>query len=677
MLFKLSLSNIRKSMRDYAIYFFTLVIGVSIFYVFNAIGSQTAMMKMNERTDELVKLLVSAISGTSVFVAAVLGLLIVYASRFLMKRRNREFALYMMLGMSKGKISAILFIETLVIGIGSLFIGLLAGIGLSQLMSALVANLFDADMTAYKFTVSGKAIVKTIIYFAVMYLVVVIFNSFVVTKMKLIDLMQSGRKAETIKLKNPWLCVILFILAVCALGYAYYQVGWRMYYLNPSDILIYIAVGCISTVLIFWSVSGMLLRVLMSMKKAYHSGLNAFTFRQISSTINTMVLSMSVICLMLFVTVCALTSAFSIRNSMNESMRTLCPADYEFISGYDPDDHESHRSLTELCSEHGYDLSEDFSDYAEFRTYTDHEFTLGSFLGDKMDDVREKVVFMFPELPEEYISISEYNRIMEIFGKEKLTLDDDSYILTCNYKDIAAIRETILSEGREITISGHTLKPQNDKCVDGFVHLSANRANFGLFIVPDEVIDEKNANYDCFLGNYRSEDKEAANKTVHDRIDEVMRKAAENEEQLTDVSWLTKIEISAASIGLGAIMTFLGLYIGLVFLIASGVILALKVLSESTDSIGRYEMLRKIGAEESDITRSLFRQTSLFFLLPLLLGVLHSVFGMKFSIFFMQFFGTEGIFQSVLLTSAILLLIYGGYFLITFLCSRNIIRGRR
>lgn len=174
MLFKLSLSNIRKSLRDYAIYFFTLIIGVSVFYVFNAIGGQAAMMEVSKNRGDIIELLTSLLSGVSVFVAGVLGLLIIYASRFLMKRRNKEFALYMMLGMGKGKISAILLMETIIIGIGSLGVGLIVGIGLSQLMSALVANLFEADMTAYKFSVSGEAIVKTILYFAVMYLVVMI-----------------------------------------------------------------------------------------------------------------------------------------------------------------------------------------------------------------------------------------------------------------------------------------------------------------------------------------------------------------------------------------------------------------------------------------------------------------------------------------------------------------------
>lgn len=139
----------------------------------------------------------------------------------------------------------------------------------------------------------------------------------------------------------------------------------------------------------------------------------------------------------------------------------------------------------------------------------------------------------------------------------------------------------------------------------------------------------------------------------------------------------TKIDISSAAIGLGAIVTFLGLYIGLVFLIACGAMLALKELSESADSIHRYEMLRKIGAEESDIAKSLFRQTGIFFMLPLLLACIHSVFGMRFAVNFLEVFGTERIGESIAATSVILLLIYGGYFLITYYCSKGIIKERK
>ena len=178
MLFKLSLKNIQKSIKDYAIYFFTLILGVAVFYVFNAIESQTVLLNVTSNTKNIIKLMTNILSGVSVFVSFVLGFLIIYASRFLVKRRNKEFGVYLTLGMGKRKVSMILFFETILIGIISLAVGLLLGTVLSQFMSLLVANMFEADMTNYAFTFSKSAMFKTFFYFGIMYVLVMISVSY-------------------------------------------------------------------------------------------------------------------------------------------------------------------------------------------------------------------------------------------------------------------------------------------------------------------------------------------------------------------------------------------------------------------------------------------------------------------------------------------------------------------
>jgi putative ABC transport system permease protein len=540
--------------------------------------------------------------------------------------------------MSKGKISSILLIETIIIGLGSLFVGLIVGIGLSQLMSAVVVTLFEADMTAYQFTVSGDAIMKTILYFAVMYLVVMIFNSMVISRFKLIDLMQSGRKSEKIKLKNPVLCVLVFILAAIALGLAYYQVGWQYNKLTQIKLLVCIAVGAASTFLIFWSVSGLLLRIMMSAKNAYYRGLNSFTFRQISSKVNTMVFSMTVICLMLFVT---------------------------------------------ICTEQDFDILSYLDDSVHFGIYRDDSFTFADFCGSEIERITDEYGFLIFDTPEDVIRLSDYNKLMELYGKEQLSLKDDQFILLGNYKYMVGIRNSVLENVHEITVFGKKLKSKYKECQDGFIDLAVQPLNTGLFVVPDSVVDGQFAISDYLIGNYAAnskEDKKAMEKSFRN---EWNNKVVSNFADLPiheaggSVSINTKIDIASAAISLGAIVTFLGLYIGLVFLIACGAILALKELSESVDSIGRYEMLRKIGVEESDISKSLFRQTGIFFLLPFLLSCIHSVFGMKFAMFFLEVFGTEKMISSIFATSIVILLIYGGYFLITYFCSKGIIKDRK
>lgn len=705
MLFKLSLGNIRRSVRDYAIYFFTLLIGVSIFYVFNAIETQTAFITVSSNTKYMIELMTNMLSAVSVFVSCVLGGLIVYASRFLMRRRNKEFALYMMLGMGKGKVSGILLTETLIVGAVSLGAGLLLGVGLSQLMSAFVVSLFDADMTSYRFTFSGGAAVKAVIYFGLIYVVTMLFNAGAVGKFKLIDLMRSDKKAEVQKLKNPAVCVVVFILAAAMLGYAYYKVafdfgsideGWKM--------LVYIAMGAVSTFLIFWSVSGMLMRIVMSSKRTYYRGLNSFTFRQIGSRINTMVMSATIICLMLFVTICMLAAAFSLKKTLDESVEKNAPVDVcvEMMS------HESTElDIKEMYAKIGVDIDEYLSEYVEFREYTLYDFKGSDFFGEYIDEAFTGMNEVFiGDVCETAIHLSDYNKMAELYGLEQLSVADDEYAVAANFGETMRARNIPLSHGNEITIRGRLLKPAYPECKYGFDMISNTAMNTGILIIPDSLTISSEEQTDgemqyslagserievtsdgqpgeitlLFLsGNYKAQSKEekrAVDEIFSESDRELFRvQKGENGEAFGGMV-NTRIEITDSAVGLGAIATFLGLYIGVVFLISCGAILAIKALSENIDSIPRYDILRKIGAEQRDIDRSLFRQTGIFFLLPLLLAIIHSVFGMKFAMNILTMFGAAELLPAMLLTSAIILVIYGGYFLITYYCGKVIIRSR-
>ena len=170
MLFKLSFNNMKKSIKDYSIYFLTLVLGVSIFYMFNSLDSQQAMLQVSQSQREIIKLMITMLGFVSVFVAVVLGLLIVYANNFLINRRKKEFGIYMTLGMGRRQISKIILMETIFVGVISLVVGLIIGIFASQFMSVLVAKMFEADMSEFQFVFSKDACIKTCIYFAVMYL---------------------------------------------------------------------------------------------------------------------------------------------------------------------------------------------------------------------------------------------------------------------------------------------------------------------------------------------------------------------------------------------------------------------------------------------------------------------------------------------------------------------------
>lgn len=678
MLYKLSLKNIKKSFKDYAIYFFTLILGISIFYIFNSLESQTVMMQVSSNTREVIKLMNNVLSAVSVFVSFILGFLIIYASRFLIKRRSKEFGIYLTLGMSKRKVSTLLLVETIIIGLISLVFGLLLGVSLSQVMSLVVANMFEADLTNFTFVFSASACVKTIIYFGIIYVTLMIFNVLSISKCKLIDLIRNGKKQEQVKLKNPVLSTIVFVLSVIDLGIAYYLVTGGIEILdNVSYIFIPIAMGIFGTFFLFWSLSGLIIRILTKMKSVYFKGLNSFTVKQISSRVNTTVMSMTIICLMLFVTICVLSSALSLKNSITANLKTLVPMDIEFskqlnVGGdvNDPIVLDSNISIKETLDKLDFDYDSNLRDIIEFDVYVSSDVTLKDSLGNYYSEVSKMYPLLSYYDAEMFVKESDYNKVADAFGVKRVSLKDDEYAIVANYDEIVDIRNEALKLGTSISLFGKSYKPRYDECVDGFIYMSANHSNTGIFVVPDDALDDSIREVSILLANYKGETKEEK-RMLEDVIDSL-----NNHSYITSttIDARTKISIYESSVGLGAMAAFIGLYLGIIFMISSAAILALKELSESTDNKERYKILRSLGADEKIINKSLFRQIGVFFLFPLVIAVIHSVFGIMFCNFILETIGNEKLLISIIMTALFLVIIYGGYFVITYLCSKNIIK---
>lgn len=687
MLFKISLKNIRKSLKDYTVYFFTLILGVAIFYVFNAIDSQSVMLDVRANVMDIIKLMNDILSGVSVFVSCILGFLIIYASRFLIKRRNKEFGIYLTLGMSKRKISVILFFETLLIGIVSLVAGLVIGTILSQFMSVIVANMFDADMTKFKFIFSMKACVKTLIYFAIMYVLVMIFNTFSISRCKLIDLLNAGKKTEKVTMKNPVVCTIVFVIGVGILSYAYWMVTRGVKSINIiNKIGIPIALGCVATFLIFWSVSGFMIRIFTSIKSVYYKGVNSFVLRQFCSKINTTVFSTTVICIMLFITISVLSVALSMKDSLSKDLDSMCPVDVQLAKySYDAmseayatsqnmneKDREmledSKLSIIETLNNSGFDAQKYFKDVVEYNIYNTG-LTVKDTIGDiNTDDYQFMADTIMPVM-----TIGDYNSVARLYGNSTYELNDDEYIIVADYKNMVMIRNQALKKGITLSVNGKEYKPRYSECMDGFVQIGVQNMNDGILVVPDNAVKPQQVRNMGLSADYRADTKEERY-FIETQLDNLMKNISFKK---SFISWNSRIDLAESSVGLGALVTFIALYLGIIFLISSAAILALRELSDSADNKERYGMLRKLGVDERMIDMALFKQIGIFFAFPLILALIHSVFGIKFINIILATMGMSSMAASIGLTLAFVAVIYGGYFLITYLCSRSIIRPVR
>lgn len=695
MLFKLSIKNMKKSIKDYAIYFLTLVLGVAIFYMFNSLDSQQAMLEVSQSTREMIQLMISMLGMVSVFIAIIFGFLVVYANNFLINRRKKEFAIYMTLGMGRRKISAIILIETILVGIISLIVGIFIGVFASQFMSVLVAKLFEADMREFTFVFSKSSCIQTCICFAVIYVIVMIFNTITISKYKLINLMNASKKNETVKIKNPIISILIFIISAIILGYAYYLVTGGINKLNTEEkIMVPILMGIVGTIGIFWSLSGFILKVLQSRKKIYLNGTNMFVLRQLNNKINTTVVSMTVICIMLFMTISILSSSLSLQTSMDKELEETTPVDVNLYKTANlPESYtnpqtghttyyteeqieDSRNSVSYTLETNGFDMNM-LKDIVEIPIYTVPNWTWAYSLGSYYETAKAQFANLAYDTPETVVKVSDYNKIAKLYGNEQYSLEDDEYIVLCDFDSMKQIRDSALKENSTIQINGKEYHSKYDECKNGFVNISTSHTNTGIILVPDSFELKDEWKEQQFLAaNYNAETEEEKQEIENVFVGNDDAEFVKNlEEKEIDVEGMTKISIIEASKGLTSIIIFIAIYLGIIFLIASSAILALKQLTESSDNKQRYSILRKIGCDEKMINQALFRQIFIFFMLPLALAIIHSIFGIKFILSMMAMLASpEELLPSIIATALIIGIIYGLYFLATYLGSKNIIK---
>ncbi|MGU8998715.1 ABC transporter permease [Clostridium perfringens] len=674
MYFKLAFKNIKKSYKNYVIYFLTLIFGICIFYTFNSIESQSVMMELNEQKQSAFMMAEQLIGYFSVFIAFVLGFLIVYANNYLIKRRKKEFGIYMTLGMENGSLSKMIFLETLFIGAISLGIGVVLGIMLSQALSVLTAYMFQVDLTKFQFVFSPLGFKRTVLCFSIIYLVVLIFNFISVRKIKLIDLLTASKRNEKPTIKNLWISVILFLVSVGILGIAYYKVihdGIAFASFNALGLPILL--GCIGTFIFFYSLTGFFLKVIQGNKKFYLRDLNMFVMKQISSKINTTFVSLSFICLMLFLAICTFSGGLGINRAINADLKDLTKFDVTFWSN-------SGENIEKLLKEKNIDISNIAKEDSNMIMY-DSGVKYSNFLS------KEGMTAMKNYFPvandNDILVIGEkgYNNTLKLLGKEPVNLKENQYLAVGNIDEMKKwVNESLENgnmdqmkklvnksseNGKKINISGKTLEPANKKYENINLYNFTMKGDILIFVVKDsllEVLKPVSSRFNMMLKDNSNTKEELEN--VRDQLVE------------SQVYSITKKEIYDNAAGLGATMAYLGIYLGLIFIITSAVVLAIQQLTESTDNVERYRLLKEIGVDQKMINKAIFTQVGVYFMLPLSLAIVHSIVGLKISSTIVGVFGNASIMPNIIITAIIFVIIYGGYFLATYLGAKKNINER-
>ena len=719
MLCKLAWGNVRRAGKDYLVYLLTLTLAVTVFYAFNTISVQADLVLEEEGLPELLG---SIMLGLTVFLAVVMGFLMVYANNFIMKRRKKEFGLYQVLGMSRGQVSRVMAMETAIVSAGALALGIVLGVGFSQVMTFFTASLFKTQIRDFHFFFSPQAFFTTVGCLVAIFLVTLVFNLGVVRRAKIIDLMSAGRKNEAIKTRNPIVSAAIFILGTVLIGIAYFRLLRDGLPVDsaPSEIdaamnqfMLTTGIVVAGTILFFFGLSGFLLKALQGARSLYWHGLNMFTVRQLSAKVNTVSFSMAIISMILFLAITSVTGGMSIASVMNTSVERSTIADYSRVVMYlgenvvnDPtytgnvpmrlatepvDIMELSRSNVidkDTSEERPFDLAGILGSHVQVETYDSRpigtELPLVS-----LNDLAAAVDMPMPKGTNSsnasmmglmVMKESDYNRYLDFRGKEHVDLGDDGYLITSDMgESVNKIYNADMREGVEVELGGRTLRPvadHVDEAASSFFNSSMG-SNSGTIVVPDELVDASGlplyASY--FLGDYREglTYDETEGYVRQDRSWDQILNADGSESAIWGME-ATRVQSYESTNSMNGLISYLAIYIGFVLVVACAAILTIQQLSGVADSGKNCRILSELGTSNREIMRSVLVQQTIFFVFPLLMGVAHSLVALRVVIDVVALFGGMSIGGTVGVTCAIFLLCYGGYFAVTYVMSKGIVQ---
>lgn len=663
MIFKLSLKNITKSLKDYSIYFFTLVVAVSIFYIFNSLEAQKSILILSETKQDMIQSIIVIMNYLSVFVSIILGFLIIYSNNFIIKRRKKEIGLYLTLGMSKRKVSTMLVIETIVIGLFSLIVGLILGVFISQGLSILTAKLFEADLSNYTFVFSEKALYKTIIYFGLIFVLVMIFNIITLTKYKLINLLTANKKNEKVKFRNKYTVTISFILSIVLIAYAYHLLFQGTLFMMDKKTLTMIISGSIGTLLFFYSLSGFILTITKKIKKIYYKDLNMFNLKQINNQINTSVISTTIISLMLLLTIGILSCSVTMTNAFNNDIEQNNQQDFTIYSHNRYIEGE-YTNLNQIITNKYF--KQEVKEYTKYDIYNIKNLTTINMMTDQDKQQLKKKYGNILELNTQVMVIkqSDYNNIMNIQNKPKINIKEDEYLETTNIDTLIEYLTPFYKNQNKININDNYLKPATKEIINLAPENSSSNNNTGIIVINDKYLKNQKPVQTIIIGNYKDNNKEKREQNLLKSL------TTENQNLLIT----TKIDMVTQSLGLKVMLIYVGLYLGIIFAISSVTVLAITELSTSSDNKERYKILKELGASNKMINKALFTQIAIIFILPLAVALFHAAVGLTEINSLIKMTADIKIGKSLLLTSIFIVLIYGGYFLATYKISKRIIK---
>ncbi|MGG0184636.1 FtsX-like permease family protein [Bacillus rhizoplanae] len=572
MLFKLSMSGLKSKLKDYIVLLVGLVMSISIFYMFQTLATNKAFLESNS----VIASIGFVFQAGSFLLAIITFFYILYANSFLLSLRQKEFGMYMMLGAKKHKITLLMFIETIVIGVASLVIGIAVGVGLAQGIGQLLMKQIEFTAGGYKaFYVPSMTV--TCIFFFALFVLSAIMNSIKLSRISVLQLVHADAQTERVAVKGKMTGIVAFLaIILLAIGYA------SMIYMDKLQqfgIIIALITITSGTYMLFASVLPLIIKKLKSNKKRSEKGLNAFTFAQLNFRINSLTRVLATVAMLVALGAGAISGGMAFKNNV-----TLT------VDGFAIYDVAIHNPTAE---------EKKILDSITFNEKNEYRY--------KVDD---KFVYYLKEDLEKNPPLVHEGKGKESFGKFKRVSGE---------LPVGAIS----SHGPEETENTAVIPEKWAEALGSIQPFYLYR-DHTIKIVDQKMYNEVQGNEGiAFIGKT---DNFIAHKDEWKKLDE-LELAKYKDVKADDLATKYAMYTGFYSIASGTV--FMGFFLGIAFLAMMASCLMFKILSGASKDITRYNMLRKIGVRRELLTKSIYKELFLVFLFPAIVGIVHVLIGMK------------------------------------------------
>lgn len=621
---KLAKSNARKSIKDYLIYFITITICVSLFYAITSLSSSSYEFitedSYNFKTLQLI------LKYSTYVITAILILLIAYVNKYMIRRRQREFATYILLGAEQKSIAFMFFIETLIIGTLAIIAGIFVGTLFSQAITALVLVSVNQEVV-FTLRLYMDTVVITFIFFIAMLCIIGLYNVSVLNKIKLIDMLNSSKQVEFQFRRSEKVYGVIFglsiLLYIVCVYCTFKLINTEIDYSIKS--LTYIGISLVSFIIgtfaLFYSISYILIYLKGKCINFKYEGTNLFLIGSIVSKIKTAPILMATIAMTFLGAMISFIMTLAMAQWSLGYLNMRVPYDIDIRNDYsynfDIEDIPKldYGEVVQYLNDEGYSVR----DYCQVEKYfiDKDEF----YTGDRNNS------------PMLAISLSDFNKLRTMLGYEKINLKENEFTTqwhsVVNNTDI----NKFLSKNKHLNINGEILNISKDSHYKESIGEGIyDFYSYNIIILPDKVCKDLTLAETNFLANLNNQMsyKDAVNfesKYIEKWFKENNRYLIEKYSKEFDITSSIidgRVKSSETNniLNMTLAMRILGVYLCIVLLTISFTVLALGQLTDSIEHKDRYKVLRKLGVEENDINKIVLKQISIYFVVPIAIALI-------------------------------------------------------